>query len=45
MSHTATVEPGPSRADLAAIDAEWPDIAAELAALEAEIRSISSAVA
>lgn len=33
----------PSRADLAAIEAEWPVIATELAALTAQIQTLNSA--
>lgn len=46
MSSKRTVRPpewesGPTAADLAAIDAEWPVIAAELDALDAEIRALT----
>ena len=34
---------GPSSADLAAIEAEWPRIEADLAELDAEIRAIYAA--
>jgi len=34
---------GPSPSDLAAIEAEWPQIAADLAKLEAEIRDLDAA--
>ncbi|GGQ67127.1 DUF6284 family protein [Couchioplanes azureus] len=34
---------GPSRADLAAIDSEWPLIEAELSVLDAEIALINAA--
>jgi hypothetical protein len=33
----------PTRAELAAIDAEWPLIEAELAVLDAQIRALSAA--
>lgn len=36
------VGPEPSRRDLAAIEAEWPRIAADLALLDAEIRALRS---
>jgi hypothetical protein len=36
-------EAGPSPADLAAIEAEWPQIEADLAELDAEIRALYAA--
>jgi hypothetical protein len=43
VSAPADVLSGPTAADLAAIEAEWPQIEAELAVLDAEIRALSVA--
>ena len=42
-SLTTSDMPEPSRADLAAIDAEWPVIAAEIDVVDAEIALINAA--
>ena len=43
MSAPADVLTEPTRADLAAIEAEWPLIEAELAVLDAQIRMLAAA--
>jgi uncharacterized protein DUF6284 len=42
MTWTKPADAGPSAAELAAIEAEWPLIEADLALLDAQIRALSA---